>query len=44
MVDHVVWLPLASRGSRVHDQLGAAPGDVVRIAAAMPTPEHGGVS
>ena len=31
MVDHVVWLPLASKGSRVHDQLGARPGDVVRI-------------
>ncbi|MFD6175582.1 MULTISPECIES: NADH-quinone oxidoreductase subunit G [unclassified Isoptericola] len=31
MVDHVVWLPLASRGCRVHDTLGAAPGDLVRI-------------
>ncbi|MFE6969064.1 NADH-quinone oxidoreductase subunit G [Isoptericola sp. NPDC057653] len=31
MVDHVVWLPLASRGSRVHDTLGAVPGDLVRI-------------
>ncbi|MEU2199774.1 NADH-quinone oxidoreductase subunit G [Isoptericola sp. NPDC019482] len=31
MVDHVVWLPLASRGCRVHDSLGAAPGDLVRI-------------
>jgi NADH-quinone oxidoreductase subunit G len=34
MVDHVVWLPLASRGCRVHDALGAAPGDLVRIAPA----------
>ena len=34
MVDHVVWLPLASRGCRVHDQLGASPGDVVRIGPA----------
>ncbi|MFB7800188.1 NADH-quinone oxidoreductase subunit G [Isoptericola sp. NPDC056134] len=33
MVDHVVWLPLASRGCRVHDALGAAPGDLVRIGA-----------
>jgi len=31
MVDHVVWVPLASRGCRVHDTLGAAPGDLVRI-------------
>ena len=31
MVDHVVWLPLASTGSRVHDRLGAAPGAVVRV-------------
>ncbi|MCK9792688.1 NADH-quinone oxidoreductase subunit G [Isoptericola sp. 4D.3] len=34
MVDHVVWLPLASRGCRVHDALGAAAGDLVRIAPA----------
>jgi NADH-quinone oxidoreductase subunit G len=34
MVDHVVWLPLASAGCRVHDALGVAPGDVVRIAPA----------
>jgi NADH-quinone oxidoreductase subunit G len=34
MVDHVVWLPLASRGCRVHAQLGASPGDVVRVAPA----------
>jgi NADH-quinone oxidoreductase subunit G len=34
MVDHVVWLPLASRGCRVHAQLGAAPGDVVHVAPA----------
>jgi NADH-quinone oxidoreductase subunit G len=32
MVDHVVWLPLASRGCRVHEQLGASPGDTVRVA------------
>ncbi|WP_159791699.1 NADH-quinone oxidoreductase subunit G [Puerhibacterium puerhi] len=38
MVDHVVWLPLASAGCRVHDALGAAPGDVVRIAPAAETP------
>ena len=39
MVDHVVWLPLASRGCRVHDALGAAPGDLVRIGpAAEPSP------
>ncbi|RPF22959.1 NADH-quinone oxidoreductase subunit G [Myceligenerans xiligouense] len=31
MVDGVVWLPLASVGSRVHDALGATPGDVVRV-------------
>lgn len=31
MVDHVVWLPLASRDCRVHEKLGASPGDVVRI-------------
>ncbi|MBO0608775.1 NADH-quinone oxidoreductase subunit G [Myceligenerans salitolerans] len=31
MVDGVVWLPLASVGSRVHDTLGATPGDVVRV-------------
>ncbi|PZR51844.1 NADH-quinone oxidoreductase subunit G [Xylanimonas oleitrophica] len=36
MVDHVVWLPLASRGCRVHDTLGASPGDVVRLAVAGP--------
>lgn len=31
MVDHVVWLPLRSRGSSVHATLGAVPGDVVRL-------------
>jgi NADH-quinone oxidoreductase subunit G len=31
MPDRVVWLPLNSPGCRVHDQLGAAPGDVVAI-------------
>lgn len=31
MPDRVVWLPLNSSGCRVHDQLGAAPGDVVAI-------------
>ncbi|PRZ09694.1 NADH dehydrogenase subunit G [Isoptericola sp. CG 20/1183] len=34
MVDHVVWLPTASRGCRVHDDLGAGPGAPVRIAPA----------
>ena len=34
MVDHVVWLPLTSYGCRVHEQLGASPGDVVRIGPA----------
>ncbi|WP_407319039.1 NADH-quinone oxidoreductase subunit G [Isoptericola halotolerans] len=34
MVDHVVWLPTASRGCRIHDDLGARPGDPVRIAPA----------
>ena len=43
MVDHVVWLPLASQGSRVHDQLGAAPGDVVRIQAGS-TDAQGGAA
>ncbi|MFC8597647.1 NADH-quinone oxidoreductase subunit G [Isoptericola sp. NPDC057191] len=37
MVDHVVWLPLASRGCRVHDALGAAPGDLVRIGPPVET-------
>ncbi|ACZ29514.1 NADH-quinone oxidoreductase, chain G [Xylanimonas cellulosilytica DSM 15894] len=41
MVDHVVWLPLASKGCRVHDTLGASPGDVVHIAAAT-SPDHRG--
>ncbi|MBE1878598.1 NADH-quinone oxidoreductase subunit G [Myceligenerans pegani] len=31
MVDGVVWVPLASTGSRVHDALGATPGDVVQV-------------
>lgn len=31
MPDRVVWLPLNSPGCRVHDQLGAVPGDVVAI-------------
>jgi NADH-quinone oxidoreductase subunit G len=34
MVDHVVWLPLAGRGCRVHDTLGASPGDPVRVTPA----------
>ncbi|GAA1975364.1 NADH-quinone oxidoreductase subunit G [Isoptericola halotolerans] len=34
MVDHVVWLPTASRGCRIHDDLGARPGEPVRIAPA----------
>jgi NADH-quinone oxidoreductase subunit G len=41
MVDHVVWLPLASKGCRVHDALGAVPGDVVRIAPAVVEPAVG---
>ncbi|MCA5895045.1 NADH-quinone oxidoreductase subunit G [Isoptericola sp. NEAU-Y5] len=36
MVDHVVWLPLASRGCRVHEELGAVPGDLVRISPPSP--------
>ncbi|WP_125773453.1 NADH-quinone oxidoreductase subunit G [Antribacter gilvus] len=31
MVDGVVWVPLASAGCRVHDTLGAVPGDLVRV-------------
>lgn len=31
MVDHVVWVPTASRGSRVHDTLGITPGTPVRV-------------
>ncbi|GAA1716118.1 NADH-quinone oxidoreductase subunit G [Isoptericola hypogeus] len=38
MVDHVVWLPLASRGCRVHEVLGAGSGDLVRIAAPVVQP------
>lgn len=34
MVDGVVWLPLKSAGCRVHDTLGAAPGDLVRVVPA----------
>ncbi|PFG42127.1 NADH dehydrogenase subunit G [Isoptericola jiangsuensis] len=34
MVDHVVWLPLASVGCRVHDTLGVSPGDPVRVTPA----------
>lgn len=34
MVDHVVWVPLRSPGSQVHEMLGVAPGAVVRIASA----------
>ncbi|WP_278236482.1 NADH-quinone oxidoreductase subunit G [Isoptericola sp. AK164] len=34
MVDHVVWLPLASRGCRVHDTLGVSPGRTVRVSPA----------
>ncbi|MFE7505250.1 NADH-quinone oxidoreductase subunit G [Promicromonospora sp. NPDC057488] len=33
MVDGVVWLPLASAGSRVHDTLGATAGDLVTVTA-----------
>ncbi|WP_425955095.1 NADH-quinone oxidoreductase subunit G [Xylanimonas sp. McL0601] len=44
MVDHVVWLPLASKGCRVHDQLGASPGDVVRIEVAEADEAQGGAA
>ncbi|CAM3477677.1 NADH-quinone oxidoreductase subunit G [Isoptericola cucumis] len=44
MVDHVVWLPLASRGSRVHDALGAAAGDLVRVAPAAAASDDGGAA
>jgi NADH-quinone oxidoreductase subunit G len=33
MVDGVVWLPLNSVGSRVHDTLGATAGDLVSVTA-----------
>ncbi|MFC8799335.1 NADH-quinone oxidoreductase subunit G [Promicromonospora sp. NPDC057138] len=33
MVDGVVWLPLNSAGSRVHDTLGATAGDLVSVTA-----------
>lgn len=33
MVDGVVWLPLNSVGSRVHDTLGAVAGDLVSVTA-----------
>jgi hypothetical protein len=32
----VVWAPLNSGGISLHRQLGAGPGDVVRIEAGMP--------
>jgi NADH-quinone oxidoreductase subunit G len=31
MPDHVAWLPLNSRGSAVHRQLGVTPGAIVKI-------------
>ena len=34
--DGVVWLPTASPGSHVREELGAAHGDVVRVAVARP--------
>ncbi len=41
MVDGVVWLPLNSTGSRVHDSLGAAAGDLVTVTApAVGRPER----
>ncbi|QAY69940.1 NADH-quinone oxidoreductase subunit G [Xylanimonas protaetiae] len=43
MVDHVVWLPLASKGCRVHDTLGVAPGDVVTVQAGSAA-SHGGAA
>jgi NADH-quinone oxidoreductase subunit G len=33
MPDQVVWLPMRSPGSEIRTQLGAAPGDVVRLRA-----------
>jgi NADH-quinone oxidoreductase subunit G len=36
MPDRVVWLPLNSTGGGVPDDLGAGPGQVVRISAAAP--------
>ena len=49
MVEHVVWLPLGSQGSRVHRDLGVTPGTLVRIEPAarltQPTqPTDGGAS
>jgi NADH-quinone oxidoreductase subunit G len=37
MVDGVVWLPLNSVGSRVHDTLGATAGDLVSVTVAART-------
>ncbi len=34
MPDHVVWLPMRSVGSAVHETLGAVPGDVVQVSRA----------
>jgi NADH-quinone oxidoreductase subunit G len=38
MPDQVVWLPMRSPGSEIRTQLGTAPGGVVGLAAAPPTP------
>jgi NADH-quinone oxidoreductase subunit G len=38
MVDGVVWLPLNSAGSRVHDTLGATAGDLVNVSDTQVTP------
>ena len=34
MPDRVVWLPMRSPGSEIGTQLGAGPGDVVRLSVA----------
>jgi NADH-quinone oxidoreductase subunit G len=39
MVDGVVWLPLNSVGSRVHDTLGATAGDLVTVTAHVSDPQ-----
>ncbi|MPR00574.1 NADH-quinone oxidoreductase subunit G [Modestobacter sp. I12A-02628] len=36
MADRVVWLPMRSPGSAVRTALGAGPGSVVRVSAAVP--------
>ncbi|WP_418277933.1 NADH-quinone oxidoreductase subunit G [Isoptericola jiangsuensis] len=41
MVDHVVWLPLASVGCRVHESLGVSPGQPVRVVPVQEPTENG---